>query len=202
MCILKFWDLDTHFECYQSIEWVSLSQIFHNSSSYILLLSRQKSLFFYSFFFAPPPVYISHSLSLVLSLLLLLGWSGRDNGRLIITMKLSWFSALLGAVGRAAAAPKIGPSASPLIIQKHKFSRSLPRWPWAAVQNVCICMRCLMYMWLSEKERQWRQSEEKTHFQHLCVYQNVGACLSQCVCSLLDSVWWCFCFLSRCWAHN
>lgn len=34
------------------------------------------------------------------------------------------------------------------------------------------------------------QSEERAHCQHLCVYKNVGACLSRlvCVCSLLDCV--------------
>lgn len=139
-------------------------------------------------------MFISHSPSLVFPFLLLLGWSSRDNGRLIITMKLSWFSAPLGAVGRAAAASEIDPSASPLIIQKHKFS-----WAWnllvSSQMTVGSCATCLhMYVlvdvWEWESEIVKMQNEERAHCQHLCVYKNVGACLSRlmCVCVLFLTV--------------
>lgn len=170
--MLKFRDFYTCFECCWAIERV-LSSLYklHRykkvstiSSRYIL--SRQElSVFLFSPPFHLPPLFLvyicsthTHTHILIYICLshtppplcflscFLLGWSSRDNGRLIITMKLSWFSAPLGAMGRAAAASEIDPSALPLIIQKHKFS-----WAWnllvSSQMTVGSCATCLhMYV--------------------------------------------------------
>lgn len=152
------------------------------------------SLLYVSF----PPLSISlflcHTLTLpcALSVLSFMGWSDGDNERLIITMKLSWFSAPLGAVGRAAAASEIVPSASPLIIWKHKFSQAgnlpVPSQTTVGSCTVCVHLSVLVNVCLREREREYvreRKWEEKTFSASLCVYQNDRACLCVWVCIVL-----------------
>ncbi len=130
-------------------------------------------------------------------------WSDGDNGRLIITMKLSWFSAPLGAVGRAAAASEIVPSSSPLIIRKHEFSRAgnLPVPSQTTVGSCTACVHAYVWVnvWEREKVRERRQKVKGEYIFCICVC--VCLCLPNVRACLWVRVWervCCFCFLSRC----
>ena len=129
--------------------------------------------------FLPPP----HTLSVTPSLPLLcsplsssMSWSDGDNGRLIITMKLSWFSAPLGAVGRAAAASEIVPSASLLIIRKHKFSRAgnLPVPSQTTMGSCTECEDVHVLVNVCVRRRKVRREYDSC----ICVY----VCVCVCVC--------------------
>lgn len=123
-------------------------------------------------FFSATPPYAPHFPSSST------GWSDEDNERLIITMKLSWFSAPLGATGRAAAASEIAPSASPLIIRKHEFSRAgnLPAPSQMTVGSCTVYVHAYSVSWCmcerkKLRERQPQVKEEYIFSIYVCVYQ-------------------------------
>lgn len=143
-------------------------------------LDTEHSIFFPSWFYSslffsltasfvsPWPVFLLLPLSSPS-----MSWSDGDNGRLIITMKLSWFSAPLGAVGRAAAASDFVPSASPLITRNINSRGLKPAGPFPRrLRAAARCVRdwrSVCVLW--ERGRKWK----KKTCMRVCV----------CVCVLL-----------------